>query len=181
MVVWYPGIMRGPTKRRGGLIALACVALGACNGHTYKDGYFSKGGLRYHVATLDPAQWQQLGFADNDLAWVNRSSPHVLSTNATCDLENHGDPSLEVLTTHLLFGFSDKTLNARETKTIDGRQALISSYVAKLDGVPVEIVLAVLKKNDCVHDFIYISPPGQAAAHRAQFELLLTQFAAERT
>lgn len=169
--------MRRLAKRGVVLAALVCAGLLSCNGHI-KGGYFTKGPLRYRVAEPDPAQWQQLKFADNDLAWVNRASGHVLSVNATCD--DHGDPGLDVLTTHLLFGFTDRTLKSRETKRLDGRDALLSNYLAKLDGVPVEIDLAVLKKNNCVHDFIYISPDGQAKAQRAQFELILSQFAAER-
>lgn len=166
---------------KGGLVlaALAWAGLFACNGHSLKDGYFAKDSLRYKVATPDPAQWQQVKFAENDLAWVNRNSAHVLSVNATCD--EHGDPGLDVLTTHLMFGFTDRALKTRETKMIDGREALLSNYVAKLDGVPMEIDLAVLKKNDCVHDFIYISPAGEAQQHRAEFDRLLSEFTAERT
>lgn len=161
------------------LAALVCAGLASCAGGAIKDGYFAKDSLRYRVAEPDPAQWQVVKFADNDLAWLNRKSAHVLSVNATCD--NHGDPGLDVLTTHLLFGFTDRTLKSRETKMIDGREALVSKYAAKLDGVPVEIDLAVLKKNDCVHDFIYVSPEGRAQEHRAQFDRLLSDFSAERT
>jgi len=178
-VVWYlTGIMRRLTRREGVLAALACVGLGACDGHLNKEGYFTKGHLQYRVAAPDPATWQQVKFAGNDLAWIARTSAHVLSVNATC--EEHGDPGLEVLTNHLLFGFTEKELKTRQTKLIDGREALLSNYLAKLDGVPVEIDVAVLKKNDCVHDFIYISPPGRAAEHRAQFDRLLSEFTAER-
>ncbi len=171
--------MRRLTKRGLFLGALACVSLVSCTGHTVKDGYFTKGWLRYRVATPDPGQWEQVKFVENDLAWVNRNTAHVLSVNATCD--EHGDPGLDVLTTHLLFGFTDRTLKSRETKMIDGREALLSNYVAKLDGVPVEIDLAVLKKNDCVHDFIYVSPAGRAGEHRPEFDRLLAQFTAEKT
>jgi hypothetical protein len=160
------------------LTALACAGLASCNGGI-KGGYFVKDGLRYRVAEPDPNGWQVVKFAENDLAWVHRNGAHVLSVNATCD--NHGDPALDVLTTHLMFGFSERSLKARETKMIDGREALLSKYVAKLDGVPVEIDLAVLKKNDCVHDFIYIAPVGRLPEHQAEFDRLLAEFTAERT
>jgi hypothetical protein len=177
-MVWYLKIMRGLTRRGVVMVALLCGSFSSCNGHLNKEGYFKKGNLQYHVATPDPAQWEQVKFAENDLAWVNKKSAHVLSVNATCD--DHGDPGLDVLTTHLLFGFTDRTLKTRETKMVDGREALLSNYVAKLDGVPVEIDLAVLKKNDCVHDFIYVSPLGQAQEHRGEFDRILAEFKAER-
>jgi hypothetical protein len=159
--------------------ALACASLAACDGHLNKEGFFTKGHLSYRVGALDPEQWQQVKSEGNDLAWIHRHSAHILSVNATCD--DHGDPPLDVLTTHLLFGFTDRTQKSRQTKMIDGRQALVSSYVAKLDGVPVEIALAVLKKNDCVHDFVYIAPVGRAAEHQADFDRLLSDFTADRT
>jgi len=39
----------------------------------------------------------------------------------------------------------------------------------------------VLKKNGCVHDFSYISPEGQEAAHQAEFDALVAGFRQERT
>ncbi len=171
--------MRRWSQGRLVFTALICVALVSCNGHTVKDGYFTKGWLRYRVATPDLAEWKQVTFADNDLAWVNRKSAHVLSMNATC--EAHGDPALDVLTTHLLFGFTERSLSKRVNKMIDGREALLSSYQARLDGVSVEIEVAVLKKNDCVHDFVYVSPAGRLQEYREVFDGLLAAFAAEKT
>jgi hypothetical protein len=159
------------------LFALTCAGLVACGG-IYKNGYFVKDSLRYHVASLEESDWRRVGFAGNDLAWVHRNSPHVLAMNATCD--EHGDPPLDVLTTHMLFGFTDRDLRDREAKTIDGREALFSHYLAKLDGVPVELELVVLKKNGCVHDFMYVSPEGHADEQRPAFERLLNEFTAER-
>lgn len=162
---------------RAGLLAIAAGALVSCPTGTLKDGYFRKDSLQYRVARPD-ASWKQVEFADNDLAWVNANSPHVLAMNATC--EDHGDPGLDVLTNHLLFGFTDKALQSKQTKTIDGREALLSNWVAKLDGVPVEIDIAVLKKNGCVHDFLYVSPAGRSAEHKPEFDRLLNEFSAEK-
>ncbi len=159
------------------LWVLAGAGLAACDGHLNKKGFFQKGSLRYRVAAPDASQWQQLKFAGNDLAWVHLGSAHVLSMNATC--QDHGDPGLDVLTTHLMFGFSERTLKSRTQQLLDGREAMLSNYEAKLDGVPVEIDVAVLKKDDCVHDFIYVSPPGRAQEHKPEFDRLLSQFTAE--
>lgn len=156
---------------------LVCLALAACPSGV-KNGYFVKGWLKYRVATPDPAVWSPVASEGNDLAWVNQKTGHVLAMNATC--ADHADPGLDVLTTHLLFGFTDRELKARETKMIDGREALLSNYEAKLDGVPMEIDLAVLKKNDCVHDFMYVAPKGRAAEFKPAFDKLLAEFTAEK-
>lgn len=158
-------------------MALACAGLVACPA-SYKNGFFAKDGLRYRVATLDETQWQRVDFSGNDLAWVHVGTPHVLAMNATCD--EHGDPPLEVLTTHLVFGFTDRVLQVRSTKTIDGREALFSQYAAKLDGVEVELTLVVLKKNGCVHDFMYVAPRGRLEEQRPALDKLLAEFTAEK-
>ena len=159
-------------------VALACVGLVSCSGGL-KNGYFVKGWLKYRVTELDPTKWIEISSHGNDLAWLNPSTGHVLATNATC--EDHGDPGLDVLTTHLLFGFNDRELKSRQTRMIDGREGMVSTYTAKLDGAAVDIEVAVLKKNHCVHDFVYISPVGKAEDYRADFERLLSEFTAEKS
>ena len=160
-----------------GLVLGVLVAVAGCD-HGVKNGYFVKGWLKYRVATPDPALWTPISSEGNDLAWVNSKTGHVLAMNSTC--VDHADPGLDVLTTHLLFGFTEKELKKRETKMVDGREALLSNYAAKLDGVPMEIDLAVLKKNDCVHDFMYVAPAGRAAEFKPVFDQLLTEFTAEK-
>jgi hypothetical protein len=151
---------------------LLCVSACAAG---LKGQYYEKGDLKYRVEPPRPSSWSRVGFAENDLAWVSDKG-HVLAMNATCGSSNHGDPSLEVLTTHLLMGFTDKELKGREPQEIDGRDALVSQYDAKLDGIEVELLLAVLKKNDCVHDFSYVAPKGELAVYKQDFEALLDGF-----
>lgn len=151
------------------LIALALLA--SCS--SLSGNYFVKGDMKYRVATLDAAEWQKVGFAENDLAWVDQHG-HLLAMNSTC--KDYGDPSLEVLTNHLMMGFEDKVLTERKTFVLDGRDALESSFTARLDGVPIETTLVVLKKDGCVHDFMYVSPAGHAAEQRAQLDALVDGF-----
>lgn len=163
--------------RAAGWLFVLALATTSCD-HGVKNGYFVKGWLKYRVATPDPAVWTPITSEGNDLAWVNSKTGHVLAMNSTC--EGHADPGLDVLTTHLLFGFTERELIKRETKMIDGREAMLSNYTAKLDGVPMEIDLAVLKKNECVHDFMYVAPKGRAAEFKPAFDQLLAEFTAER-
>ncbi|HEY0882974.1 MAG TPA: hypothetical protein VGD87_15640, partial [Archangium sp.] len=117
-----------------------------------------------------------VAFDDNDLAWLGPNG-HVLAMNATCT--GHEDPPLEVLTNHLVIGFTDRQWGEKKKVMIDGREALRSQVTAKLDGVPVSLELVVLKKNGCVHDFTYISPQGREGEQRAAFEQLVANFRQE--
>jgi hypothetical protein len=77
-------------------------------------------------------------------------------------------------------GFTEREELSQQLLPLDGREALRSRHTAKLDGVPVELELVVLKKDGCVFDFTYVAPPGQAEARMADFDALLAGFHAER-
>jgi hypothetical protein len=127
----------------------------------------------YRVGAM-PAPWRQLEVKDNDLAYFIDATGHTMALNATC--EEHGDPPLDVLTRHLLMGFTERELRAQERQSVDGREALRSRYGAKLDGVPVELALLVLKKDGCVYDFSYIAPPALFEQHLGDFDRLVAGF-----
>lgn len=158
---------------RGCAIWLAAVGLSACAGGLHGE-LFTKPGVAYRVSPPPEATWKRVGFSDNDLAWAAKASPHVLAMNAVC--QGHDDAPLEVLTRHLLFGFTERQQASEARQTIDGREALHTVWSAKLDGVPMEIELVVLKKDGCVHDFTYVSPPGERGAHQQAFDALVAGF-----
>jgi hypothetical protein len=152
--------------RRVVVLLLLC----ACHGG-FKNGVFVKDGRAYEVGEL-PAGWEKLDLEENDLAFA--SGRHSIAVNSTC--KDHGDPPLPVLTHHLLMGFTDREKLAESTEPLDGRDALRSRWKAKLDRHAVELWLVVMKKDGCVYDFTYISPPDQAGDQAATFEQLLRRF-----
>lgn len=158
------------------LLTVAALAGGGGCARGLQNGYFSKGDLRYRVAAPPPG-WHQLRLAGNDLAYVSDDKAHSIALNATC--ENHEDPPLEVLTQHLLLGFTDRENKKTEALKLDGREALRSWYTAKLDGIPVDLDLVVMKKDGCVHDFVYLSPVDRGDQQRSVFEKVLQEFHAE--
>ncbi|MGV3624058.1 MAG: hypothetical protein ACO1OB_24790 [Archangium sp.] len=160
---------------RSGLALLALTS--ACAG-TLSNGVYRQGDVRYRIGAI-PAGWQAVGLEGNDLAFQSLDSPHSVAVNATC--EDHDDPPLDVLTRHLLMGFTERETVSQRVEALDGRDALRTRVTAKLDGVPVELILVVLKKNGCVYDFTYLSPVGRGAERVAVFDQLLAQFAAGKT
>jgi hypothetical protein len=158
--------------------ALSTLIAG-CHRTTFEDSVLQKSDVKYRVGSLSNEVWQRTAFADNDLAFVERGDTgRVMATNSTC--KDHDDPSLPVLTKHLLMGFTERQDLGQRSFTLDGREALRSRYVAKLDGVPVSLELVVLKKDNCVFDFSYVAPVGTADARMADFESLFAGFHAER-
>jgi hypothetical protein len=160
-------------------VFIVLVLLGAgCRG-LLAGTTFSKDAVAYRVVTpADGKGWKRVDFADNDLAWLADNTGHVIAVNATCS--DHEDPSLDVLTKHLVMGFTDREWLSQEPFALDGRDALRSKVTAKLDGIPMMLELVVTKKNGCVHDFEYISPLGHEAEHQAEFDALVAGFTQER-
>ena len=154
------------------LVTLAC-SLGGCAGPRFENGVLRKGGLQYTIGS-PPAGFRKVALSGNDLAFLSTDSPHSIAVNASC--AEHGDPPLQTLISHLLMGFTDRETLEESLGTLDGREALRAHYRAKLDGVPFELLLVVTKKNGCVYDFTYCSPPGRLEEHLAPFETLLANF-----
>src|SRR4051812_47530944 len=153
-------------------LAVATLWMCACSAGLRQD-HFQKEDVKYRVTQPDAAQWKRVPFADNDLAWVAEHG-QLIAMNSTC--RNFDDAPLDVLTNHLMMGFTNKLQVDRKGFTMDGREALESTYTARLDGVPVDITVTVLKKDDCVYDFTYVAPLGMGAEHLATYEKLLDGF-----
>lgn len=160
------------------LVAGVGLALMLGCGAGLREGRFFKDGLVYRVAAPPEPAWRRIGFAENDLAWTTGAG-HLIAINATC--KDHGDPSLEVLTQHLLIGFDERVLKERKGFTLDGRAALRSLYEVAIDGVPAEVEVVVTKKNGCVHDFTSVSPRGSRGAQQQVFDALVAGFAQEQS
>lgn len=163
--------------------ALGCAAVG-CGGATYERGVFHDGPVSFRVEALG-APWQRIDVGDqNDLAWSHEPLAAIAQVNATCDQPDQDVP-LQTLTRHLLNGFTAYTFPPADdadslTLPMDGREALRTHLVAKLDGVPRELLLVVMKKDDCIYDFALVAPPGAAFEHaRPDFERLVLSFRAE--
>jgi len=158
-------------------LALLAALLGltpACAGHL-EQGVYTEGHTRFRIGPVPPS-WQLVRLAGNDVAYVSLDSPHSLAVNATC--EDHDDPPLDVLTRHLLMGFTERATLEERRFSLDGREALRTHVAARLDGVPVELVLVVMKKDGCVYDFTYLSPAGRVEERVSVFEQVLAHFAA---
>lgn len=158
------------------LLLVLLASLMGCRRVSFEDSVLSKPEVRYRVGEL-PKYWRRVWLEGNDLAFSEEGTGRALSVNATC--KGHDDPPLPVLTRHLLMGFTERQEVDSHLIAMDGREALRSRYLAKMDGVPVELELVVLKKDNCVFDFSYVAPPGFAAERMPDFDALLAGFESE--
>lgn len=140
----------------GGGLGIGC---GAGSG-SFEGGVYEGDEVRYELPPPGDG-WRRVEVAGdaNDVAWAHEGLASVIQVNSSCNPEL--DIPLEALRNHLVIGFTERDYESEELVPMAAREALRTHLVAKLDGVPREMVFHVLKKNGCVWDFAVISPPDQ--------------------
>lgn len=153
------------------------MAACASSGHL-EGSVFHGHETTYRVGPLGPG-WHRVDVGDqNDLAFDQGHLDAVVQVNSSCKPDL--DIPLRALTRHLLIGFTDQKVLEERRIPMDAREALRTHVVAKLDGVPREMLLYVLKKDGCVYDFALIAPPGERFAKAQQdYDPFVAGFATE--
>jgi hypothetical protein len=169
-------VLARAVRRRSLRIALAigagllagCGLRGHLRGDVYRDG-----SIAFRIGGL-PDPWQRVQVADGQLAFHHRAGGTILA-HASCDVR--GDPSLEVLTRHLLIGIEAPRELSRAALALDGRRALRTRVDGRLDGVAVAFDLVVLKKDGCTYDLALAAAPDVFPSRRTDFERFFQGFA----
>jgi hypothetical protein len=138
------------------------------NGAVYRDGP-----VVFRIGVL-PTPWRRVQIPDGQLAFHHAEGGTILA-HATC--ERREDVSLNVLTNHLMFGIEQRRELARTPLSLDGREALRTRIVGRLDGVAVALDLVVMKKDGCTYDLELASSPQVFALRQRDFERFVEGFA----
>lgn len=123
--------------------------------------------------------WRVEPDAAADLRLERTVTPGAMLVDASCG-GRELDRSLGVLARHLTFGLTDRRTVESDTWTVDGRSAAHRVIRGRRDGVEVTVEAVVLKGERCVHDFLYVAPPGEFEDGRRDFRLLVESFAGDR-
>lgn len=151
--------------------------LAACAGAQLRDGRFENERVRY--ALEEPgAGWAMLRVPGANAAWRHETLSAALLVNSHC--EGVDDAPLDVLTRHLVMGWSDVTLGEAQPRTVAGRAALETMAEASLDGIPRRLRLLVVKKDGCVYDVVLDARPETFDAALPAFERLRDSLAIDR-
>lgn len=140
----------------------------------YKSGVVVTEGGSFRVGPL-PSDWVRRPFGYKAILFVHRTKRSSIGVDAFCK-RSFDDAPLEVLTRQLFYDLTDQHTLAQREVQLDGRQALRTTLSGRLDGAPVMLDVVVLKMNECLFDFFYVSSPGQYADDVAQFESFTSGF-----
>lgn len=151
---------------RGPLILLALCAC-AHTDHV-QNGVLEKGGARITLGPVPP-EWRPLRVDGADVAYRDDARQGSTLFDVRCGGRDDDAP-LSVLTEHLIMGTTEREYDSQETIPFDGREALHTLMRAKLDGVPMQYDIYVMKKDGCVYDLVYVAPPDRFAQGAPAFE-----------
>lgn len=141
-------------------IALCAFSVG-CGGSNFDGHVYRQGDLAFRVGPI-PAAWRAIDADGALLAFRDDPAEASIALNGRCGLDGDDVP-LEALTHHLFLRFTDATLLKQQRFELAGRAALRTELTASLDGVAMHYVVVVLKKNNCVYDFMFVNPEGRTS------------------
>lgn len=130
--------------------------------HHYKVGFLPEG-------------WKLTKDKGPGIIFRDQNSKAIIATEAICG-DAFEDLSLGLLTSHLLAGLKEVKKIREEIWKISDREALTTLVSADLDGVPVEINIAVIKKNGCQFDFLATTRPEFGESVSKDFETFVKGF-----
>jgi hypothetical protein len=146
----------------------------ACSGPSLRGDVYRGDGLAFRVGEI-PATWTRVTVTHTRLAFRDEASEASVLVNARCNKDGDDVPLL-ALTKHLFMSFTDKDQLEQQLVPMDEREAMHTVLSAKLDGVTKTFDAFVLKKDDCVYDFVCISAPSKFEANRAGFQRFVAGF-----
>lgn len=164
--------LRGSRRRRLSLLAV-CIACGGTT-PTFDSGVFrAPNGVAFRVGET-PSAWHRVDTGDASLAFRDDHGASVL-VDGRCNLRGDDIP-LIALTNQLVIGTTEREYLLEETIPFDRREVRHTVMRAKLDGVMMVWDLYVMKKDACVYDIVYVSPPERFESGRAAFEKFAGEF-----
>jgi hypothetical protein len=148
-------------------IAFALLA-GCAHGESFEDGVLRKGDLSVRVGPV-PGNWRRIHVDGADLAFRDDAREGSALFDVRCG-HRDDDAPLSILTQNLIMGTTQRDFERQTLVPFDDREAMHTLLRAKLDGVPMQYDIFVMKKDGCVHDLVYVAPPDRFAEGAADFE-----------
>lgn len=159
-------------------IMVVCACPQACATTASFDGAVYHGrDVTFHVSPV-PSSWRRVSLPVADLAFRDDVRDASILINSRCTASDRDAP-LVALTDHLILGTTARHISKEEDIPFDGREARHTVLEARLDGVAMQYDIFVLKKDGCVFDLVYVTPPrtlSGGGAGASEFERFVQGF-----
>ena len=119
---------------------------------------FGSKGLNISYRVKSPShQWVEIADTAADRAWRNPDQSSVIYVKSNCG-NYFEDRTLHDSLLSLTRGLGTSAPISTEKIMISDREGLFRVQDSYLDGVPVRLGILVVSKNNCLYDFLFISP-----------------------
>lgn len=154
-----------------------CLSMAGCGGKHFDGTVYRRGDVVFAV-DAPPSGWRPIEVTGALLAYRDDRLEATIAVSGRCGKDGDDVP-LEALTQHLFIHFTEREVVEQKRLSMDGREAMRTEMVAKLDGVARGFVVYVLKKDGCVYDFLYIGSPDSLASDVEPFDRYVAGFRTE--
>ncbi|MBH1989148.1 MAG: hypothetical protein I8H75_02010 [Myxococcaceae bacterium] len=113
--------------------------------------------VRIRPLELSNTSWKPVNIKGAQQAWIVPGEGSSLLVDVHCNPRDLNVPLIG-LTGQLLIGMTDQILISQTKIPYQEREALLSTYEVKVDGIPQKIRTLVLKKNQCIYDLVLSAP-----------------------
>jgi hypothetical protein len=149
----------------------------ACGGSAFNGSVYRDDELAFRVGP-QPASWHAIHVDGALLAFRDKNAGATVAVNGRCGVDGDDVP-LRALTHHLFLHFTGRRVIDQQSLALDNREALRTEMLADLDGVPRRFIVYVLKKDNCVYDFVWIGATTPPAESAAEFQTFVQGFSTE--
>lgn len=129
----------------------------------YYNGVVRTKGGQFRLGIL-PDHWEQKKIKFHALLFENQLDHSTITIDSFCRSAVDGG-SLEKQTELMLRGIRNVKIIERKLLVLSGRDALHTLVTGKIDGRSIFADFYVLKMNECVFDFFYITYPDETQYH----------------
>ena len=151
------------------------IASAACGGPTFNGTVYQSDAIAFQVAPPPPA-WERIEVTSTALAFRDEAHDATIAVSGRCGKDSDDVP-LRSLTQHLFLQFTEREILQQRVVPMDGREAMNTLLVAKLDGVRKKFDVWVLKKDGCVYDLYFVAGPDRFDAGVGAFRQFVSGFA----
>lgn len=122
-----------------------------------------------------PRPWKLVDPGGADKAWWHKQAGATLYTDSNCE-KAYSDSALPRLARAQAAAIDAPELVSENVHMLAKRAAYTAHYSGHVDGVPVAVITTVLKKANCIYDFVLIAPVVGAEALRSDYEAHVASF-----
>ena len=119
--------------------------------------------------------WNSVEAGGADRAWWHKVTGATLYTDSNCEAA-YTDSSLSRLARAQSAAIDGAVLREAKEHSLSDRAAYTAIFDGRVDGVAVSVTPTVMKKGNCIYDFVLVAPVTNSEEVSRDYEALVASF-----